>query len=179
MGRLLLRAVQAAGLSELAERALGGGGLRPSDLERLRGEDILLVAGLADLVRAKLRGDEVRIVTTGSPRDASLYVVDAALGQGEATGADFLREVALARLLSPKERSIAVSFDAAGLELAQTALLFGADTLFGELSGKRTLPLLDGPEARRAEILGLCERAGRRVRFVDAEPVHAAQELRG
>lgn len=177
MGRFLMRAVQAAGLAELAERALFGQGLVASDLARLRGEDLLLVAGLADLVREKLRGDEVRIFPRSSVPDGAVVVVDAALGAGPAaTGANFLREVALARLAEPAERSIAVSFEAAGLELAQTALLFGADVIFGELSGKRTLPLLDGPQARRTELLGLCERAGRRVRFVEVEPAQARLE---
>ncbi len=181
MGRLLLRALGSAGLLPVADRALLGDGLSAAELDRLRGEDILLVAGLADLVRAKFHGPEVRILSAQAMRDAresAPWLVNAVLGDGpNATGADFLREVALARLAAPAARSLAVSFDGAGLELAQTALLFGANVLVGDLGGKRTLPLLDGPEARRVEILGLVERAGRSVRFVDGEPTQESPRL--
>jgi hypothetical protein len=51
MGRLWQRAVVRAGISELGERALAGGGLSPEEVERLRSEDVLIVAGLADAVR--------------------------------------------------------------------------------------------------------------------------------
>jgi hypothetical protein len=40
--------------------------------------------------------------------------------------------------------------------------------LFGDLGGKRTLPLIDGPDARRVELTGLIERSGRRVVFEGA-----------
>jgi hypothetical protein len=175
MGRLLTRAVNAAGLAELAERALLGAGLGHSELDRLRREDILLVAGIADSVRAKFHDDEVRIVTTQAARDGAAMLVHAQVGEGpHATGADFLREVALTRLATPASRSVAVSVESVGLELAQTALLFGANELHADLGGKRTLPLLDGPEARRVEISGLCERAGRTVRFVERQEVESA-----
>ena len=85
--------------------------------------------------------------------------------------------VALARLCAAADKSIAVSYEQIGIELAQTALAFGADALIGDLSTKRTLPLLDGPAARREEITGLIERAGRKARFVD-EGNSAAMESR-
>lgn len=176
MGRVLMRAIHAAGLQELADRALAGGGLPANDIERLRKSDLLLVAGLADLVREKFRGDEVRIVTSGAARDPN--VVLAELGTSERaglTGAELLVEVALIRLRTPADRSVAVSLDAVGLELAQTALVFGADVLFGDLGGKRLLPLLDGPQARKQELSGLITRAGRTPRFVEAGAESAEQ----
>jgi hypothetical protein len=167
MGRVLSRAIEAAGLSECQTRALSGAGLRPAEIDQLRGADLLLVAGLADLVRAQFRGDDVRVVAKPRLREPKLAVFEAGAEQTRPTGAELLREIALLRLATPADTSVAVSFDALGLELAQTALLFGADVLFGELAGKRTLPLLDGPAARRREIAGLVERSGRRARFAD------------
>ena len=64
--------------------------------------------------------------------------------------------------------AIAVNVEQVGLQLAQVALAFGADALVGDLGGKRTLPLLDGPVARQKELTGLLERAGRSVRFIEA-----------
>jgi hypothetical protein len=171
MGRVFSKAIEAAGLAEYHAAALAGAGLAPAQIDRLRSADLLLVAGLADLVRAQFRGDDVRIVAKSRVREPNLVVFEASAGENAPTGADVLRELALLRLATPADRSVAVSFDALGLELAQTALLFGADTLFGELAGKRTLPLLDGPAARRREIAGLVERSGRRARFADdSEP---------
>ena len=70
-----------------------------------------------------------------------------------------------------------MSFEQIGLGLAQVALAFGADVLIGDLRAQRTLPLLDGPVARRAELTGLVERTGRRVRFVEQEPAIEAQPI--
>jgi 2-iminoacetate synthase ThiH len=173
MGRLLQRAIERAGLGELAERAMRGQGLDDADLERLRGADVLIVAGLADAVRAKHRGDEVRLLgNEDARRAADLVRLDLAVGRTDgATGQELLLQVALARLARPCNQAIGLSFEQIGLQLAQTALAFGADTLFGDLGAKRTLPLLDGPAARRVEITGLIERGGRSVRWVEAEGV--------
>jgi hypothetical protein len=131
-------------------------------------------------VREKFHGDAVSLASPQQLRELPAVLVEAPLGEGTGeTGAEWLREVALARLATPGARSIAVSFESASLQLAQTALVFGADVLVGDLGGKRTLPLLDGPEARRVEIRGLCERAGRTVRFVDADGARAQQETLG
>ena len=176
MGRVLSKAIEAAGLSEYLARALAGTALSQSDTDRLRAADLLLVAGLADEVRAHFRGDDVRIVPKSRVREPKLVVFDVAPEAAGPTGAEVLREIALLRLRTPGDTAVAVSYDALGLELAQTALLFGADVLFGELAGKRTLPLLDGPSARRREIAGLVERSGRRPRFADeADQVVAEQ----
>jgi hypothetical protein len=169
MGRLWMRAIERAGLSALAERALQGRGLDPADLAVVRESDVLLVAGLADAVRERHRGDEVRLVAPDQARqqpDLVRLQLDAGRADGP-TGQELLFEIALARLAQPAERAIGVALDQLGLELAQTALAFGADTLIADLGSKRTLPLLDGAAARREEITGLLLRAGRRVRFSD------------
>jgi hypothetical protein len=167
MGRLLTRARAQAGLTELAARAGEGRGLAPDDIARLRSSDVLLVAGLADAVRKQVRGDEVRVLgQDAARREPALMRLELALGGAEgATGQELLLEVALARLATPGTYAIGVNLDALGLELAQTALAFGADVWIADLAGKRTLPLLDGAGARREELSGLIERSGRRPRF--------------
>jgi 2-iminoacetate synthase ThiH len=171
-----MQAVERAGLSELAARALSGSGLDARDLATARGSDVLVVAGLADAVRERHRGDEVRLLASDQARLQSDLVrlqLDAGSVDGP-TGQDLLFEIAIARLATPASRGIAVSVEQLGLQLAQTALAFGADTLIADLSSKRTLPLLDGPAARREEIAGLLQRAGRRVRFVADDPADAS-----
>jgi hypothetical protein len=167
MGRVLSRAIEAAGLAECRARVLSGAALGKDELAQLRAADLLLVAGLADEKRQHFHGDEVGIVARSRVHAPNVVVFDEAPSELGATGAELLRELALLRLTTAAEVSIAVSFDALGLELAQTALLFGADMLFGDLGGKRTLPLLEGPAARRVEIEGLVARSGRRARFID------------
>jgi 2-iminoacetate synthase ThiH len=165
---MLTRAIDEAGFSEAKSRLLAGEALSPAELARLQEADLLVVAGLADLVRKQFRGDEVRLIASCRPRDPAVCVFAAKVEAGEAagtTGADLLRRIALTRLQIPHEHALAVSLDELGVELAQTALVFGADVLFGDLAGKRALPLIDGPDARRAELTGLIERSGRRVVF--------------
>jgi 2-iminoacetate synthase ThiH len=175
MGRIWQQAMERAGLGEIAERALTGSGLDAADLERLRSSELLLVGSLADAVRKKHRGAEVRVLTPERARqERGLLRVEPALGATGLTGEEALREVALARLAHSATRSIGVSFDDIGLHLAQVALIFGADLWWGELGGKRTLPLLDGAAARRREIEGLLSRAGRSVRWDEAEAVSLA-----
>jgi len=183
MGRFLNRALERTGLTALAERALSGVGLDEQALARMQDADVLVIAGLADAVRGRHRGDEVRIMTAETARrDGMVVRLNLALasgsGQGDGpTGEELLRQVALARLARPADQSIGVSFDQIGLGLAQVALAFGADVLIGDLRAQRTLPLLDGPAARRVEITGLVERTGRRVRFVDQEPATEGQPV--
>lgn len=177
MGRMLSRAIEAAGMGDLAERALSGAGLAEADMARVRGADLLIVAGLADAVRARHRGDEVQLHDRTSMASADgLVCLDLDVGRPDGpTGQEALLEVAYARLSTPADRGIAVDFEQIGLELAQTALAFGADGLCGELSGKRTLPLLDGPAARQREIEGLIERGGKRVRWCFGQQAVPAQ----
>jgi hypothetical protein len=176
MGRILDRALEQAGLSDLAERVLQGRGLTAAELVRVRGADVLVLAGLADAVRERFHGDDVRVLgSAAAQRDAELMrLAFEDRGEGGRTGQELLTEVALARLATPGQRSIGVRVDEIGLQLAQVALTFGADVLFGDLGGDRILPLLDGPEARRAELDALIERAGRKVRQEDLRPVTAA-----
>ncbi|MGD8861676.1 MAG: hypothetical protein PVI30_16825 [Myxococcales bacterium] len=169
MGRMMTRALEEAGLTDVVERALEGRGLDDADLARLREADALLVAGLADMVRERHRGDAVRVMTTEAARasgDLRRLELDAARADGP-TGQEMLLQVALERLATPCDRGIGLGFEDVGLELAQTALAFGADCLYGDLGSRRTLPLLDGAAARRAEIEGLLQRAGRSVRWVE------------
>jgi 2-iminoacetate synthase ThiH len=177
MGRMMRAAIERAGLSDVAERALSGKGLDAKDLKRLRKADVLVLAGLADAVREKHRGHEVRVLTVDAASVASdlkLLELDAGRADG-ATGQELLIEIAVARLTTPAAQGIAVSFEQLGLELAQTALVFGADALVGDLGSRRTLPLLDGPLARRTELTGLIERTGRTARFDDEDAVTAAR----
>lgn len=174
IGRMLRTALQQAGLLELGERALRGEGLGLSDIAALERADLLLVAGLADAVRKQHRGDEVRLLSgAAAKREPELLRVNLDAGRSDGpTGEELLRQIALARLATPSGRSVGVSFEQLGLELAQTALAFGADALWGDLETKRTLPLLTGKAARRQEIEGLVQRSGRRVRWI--EDVQAA-----
>jgi hypothetical protein len=172
MGRILVEALQRAGLSDLAERALQGAGLGAADLERMRRADVLLLAGLADAVRGRFHGDEVRVLSSeAARRDPELLrlALDAGDTDGK-TGQELLVEVALARLATPGKTSVGIGVEQLGLQLGQVALSFGADVLFGDFTSPRTLPLLDGPAARRSEIGGLIERAGRTVRFEGLQP---------
>jgi 2-iminoacetate synthase ThiH len=169
MGRVFSRALAQAGLSDLQERVLSGEPLTHSDLQRLQAADLLLVAGLADLMRARFRGDDVSFLRSNAVREPELHLFKGVASEHGATGADVLRELALLRLSTKPSTGIAVSVEALGLELAQTALLFGADTLIGDLSNARTLPLLDGAAARRNELVGLIARSGRRVKFPESE----------
>jgi hypothetical protein len=180
MGRLLSHAIEQAGLGDVAERALAGHGLGEGDLARLRAADVLLVAGLADMVRERHRGDEVRLLGNEAARRATdLVRVDLQAGGAEGpTGQELLARIALARLAAPADKGVAIGLEQIGLELAQTALAFGADAVFGDLGSKRTLPLLDGAAARRHEITGLIERAGRRVRWVDLNAAAMGSESR-
>jgi 2-iminoacetate synthase ThiH len=171
MGKVFSRALEQAGLTDLHSRVLSGEPLSQTELLRLAAADLLLVAGLADAMRARFRGDEVRFVRASAARELDLIVFTGVASEHGATGADVLRELALLRLATKPSTSIALSIETIGLELAQTALLFGADTLIGDLSNARTLPLLDGAAARQREVAGLIARSGRRVTFGDAEPV--------
>jgi 2-iminoacetate synthase ThiH len=180
MGRLWRLAVERAGLADVAERALAGRGLDAAGLARLRAADTLVLAGMADAVRERHRGDEVRMFPEEvARRDRSLVALEPSGGPGgavgmEATGEEWLREVALARLGAAGSLSIGVRFDLLGIELAQVALVFGADAWWGDFGARRVLPLF-GASERRGEIRGLFERIGRRPVWIDA-PATAREE---
>jgi 2-iminoacetate synthase ThiH len=85
----------------------------------------------------------------------------------QTTGEEVLRAIALARLSTPVSRAVAVGWDHVGLQLAQTALVFGANVLFGGIGAQGVLPLADNPGIRRQEITGLVQRALRTPQWVE------------
>jgi 2-iminoacetate synthase ThiH len=174
MGRMARLALERAGLADVAERALSGVGLGEADLARLRGADTLVLAGLADAVRERHRGDVVQMLhEDAARRDRQVVALDlGAPGAEGATGEELLRAVALARLGASGAQAVAVRFDVLGLELAQVALAFGADAWWGDFGARRVLPLFDASE-RRAEVQGLLERIGRRAVWHDARELGA------
>jgi hypothetical protein len=95
MGRVLSRAIEAAGLAACQARVLEGGGLSVDEVERLRSADLLLVAGLADQARAQFRGEDVQIMTRPQAAQATLVIFEASAEQRGPTGAEVLREIAL------------------------------------------------------------------------------------
>lgn len=170
MQAMIEKAMAEAGLDEVAQRVRRAEPLDEATLQQLARADVLLVSRLADAVRAQHHGDEVLLVD-GDPAALGLDVVtvEPPLGGEEgATGQEALHRIALERLRTPGSRRVAVGWEALGLELAQTALLFGADTLYGRLAASRALPVVDGRGlGRREEIKGLVQRSGRDPRWHD------------
>lgn len=173
MGTLVTRAIEQAGFTDICERALQGQ-LSQEDLKRLGTADTLVLSSIADQVRAKFHGDEVTLVATRNalPTDVDALVVSSShrVDAQALTGEEALRAIALGRLSTPPARSVAVSWDHIGLQLAQTALLFGANVLFGGIGQKGVLPLADNPGIRRQEITGLVQRALREPQWFEAAP---------
>ncbi|MEY4578060.1 MAG: hypothetical protein RL701_2763 [Pseudomonadota bacterium] len=172
---VLSRALETAGLADYQERVMAAVPLTHVELTQLRAVDLLLVAGLADARRARHHGDDVQLLSYAAARTAGVVVFDQTPTAAGATGAELLRELALLRLATPAHMAVAVSIEGLGLELAQTALLFGADALVGDLGNARTLPLLDGVAARKRELEGLIVRSGRRAKFETTEPAATVQ----
>jgi hypothetical protein len=183
MSKLVDRAIDAAGLGAVlaARRAKA-----PLDghLARLRAADLLALGALADQVRAEEVGADVRIHAGGdggSPSSGETIILPR--GDGEITGLELLREVAVARIAGPHGVHVRIDWDRCGLELAQVALGFGADELVGLLATKRGLPIADGEllgvgkksrrelaqVVKRKELAACVERAGRVAVFVRAD----------
>jgi hypothetical protein len=198
--RFVEEAIAKAGLGQvLAAR-------RSGDLESVRttvtswsAADLLALGAVADSVRADDVGEVVRIheraPVAGEPEvtwvDASTY----------ASELDFLRAVAVARIVSRKGARIGVDWSKCGMELAQVALGFGASELRGPITRKSGLPIYADEKTKvkgqgmvelrsikRQEIGALVTHAGRRPVFVDegdpAELAHvdgarAQQEVAG
>jgi hypothetical protein len=177
LSSLITRALEEAGLADLSERLFAGQLPHEGDLARLREADTLVLAALADALREHCRGDRVRAMSSDAARRARdlVRVSPDVMRADGTTGEQALREVALARLTSAQDRSVGVGIEEVGLELAQVALTFGADVLWTDLDARRTLPLLDGPAARRTELAGLIARSGRSVEWVDA-PTAAVEQ---
>lgn len=181
MSILVDRAIEAAGLGDwLAARREGRS---PVDLvTRLESADLLALGALADRVRQEEVGDEVRIYTGDVPPEHSGLIVLSAR-EGEPTGLDFLRKVAVSRVTGPRGGDVRVDWTSCGLELAQITLGFGANELWGRIANKRGLPLAPGELAgvgkksrreladhvKRVELAGFVRRAGRVAVFIGAE----------
>jgi 2-iminoacetate synthase ThiH len=181
MSALVDRAVEGAGLAPVLE-ARRAGTLDQTHAARLREADLLALGALADRVRAEEVGDEVRIYTQPSDDDDARIVLLPHVDR-ELTGLELLREVAIARVTGPRAARVRVDWTRCGLELAQVALGFGADELFGTIANKRGLPLAEGELlgvgkksrlepaeiVKRRELAGFVQRAGRTPRFVQRE----------
>jgi 2-iminoacetate synthase ThiH len=182
MSGIVERAIESAGLGALRS-ARQVGRLSEDAVERLKKADLLALGALADQVRKQEVGDDVRVYIDATPAEAGPGVVLIAAGEGEATGLDLLRQVAVCRVTGPRGVSVRVDWTSCGLEIAQVALGFGANELCGRIANKRGL-LIAADElsgvgkksqrelarvAKRKEIAGYVKRAGRVPVFIEAE----------
>jgi 2-iminoacetate synthase ThiH len=182
MSVLVDRAIESAGLSDLLEMPRDG--RISSDLaSRLASADLLALGALADRIRQQEVGDEVRVFTGDVSSDPMMGLVLISAGEGEATGLDLLRKVAVSRATGPRGVNVRVDWTVCGLELAQVTLGFGANELCGRIANKRGLPLAPGElsgvgkksrreladRAKRAELAGYIQRAGRVPMFIDPD----------
>lgn len=186
MSLLVDRAIESEGLSDLL-RAPRDGRLTPDLALRLASADLLALGALADRIRQEEVGDEVRVFTGEGSSDRMAVAVLISAGEGEVTGLDLLRKVAVSRVTGPRGVNVRVDWTGCGLELAQVTLGFGANELCGRIANKRGLPLAPGElsgvgkksrreladQAKRAELAGYIRRAGRVPVFIGA---HGARE---
>jgi 2-iminoacetate synthase ThiH len=178
-------AIARAGLGAVAVARLAGD-VAAADRARalLASADILALGALADQVRAAEVGDAVRVRCSGGAERARPEGVTVVSG----TGLELLRAVAIARITSAPGARIAVDWDSAGLEVAQVALGFGANELWGAVANKRGLAIAGDATKRvkgrgdvslrllkRDEIAALVARC-KRTPVVDDEPREAASE---
>jgi 2-iminoacetate synthase ThiH len=178
---LVDRAIEAAGLSAVLA-ARQSGRVDAGDAERLHGADLLALGALADRVRANEVGDDVRIYTHAAAESGDAVVLPSP--DGDLTGLELLREVAIARITGPRGARVRVDWTRSGLELAQVALGFGANELAGFIANKRGLPMAEGEKlgvvgkksrleaaeiVKRKELEGFVRRAGRTPRFDEEE----------
>lgn len=177
--RFIDRAIADAGLLPLAEaRRAGNMEVVRANADVLRDADLLVLGAIADGLRAAEVGDVVRI--HHGELAAEVVWVSPPETAGGAGDLDALREVALMRILSPRETCIGVDWSRLGLELAQVALGFGASELRGSITKKNGLPILasdarkvrgaklvDLASIKRREIAALVRNAGRVPSFTD------------
>jgi hypothetical protein len=141
--------------------------------------DLLALGALADEIRRVDIGPEVRFCTQASEADRAAYRGVFVPRAGK-TGFELLREVAIARITAEPGACVRVDWDDAGFELSQVALGFGANEIWGALSNKRGLPILDEEmkkvkgegmvslqALKRRELQKLLSYVGRNVVFVD------------
>lgn len=138
MNTLTEKAIQEAGLLDWFRARLTEG-VGADVGERLKKADLLVLGAMADELRRTEMGDEVRIfANVTAPSDSKTIEVAKA-----ATGLDFLRAVAIARLTSPRGTHVRIDWSKVGLEIAQVALGFGANELVGDIANKRGLPIAE------------------------------------
>ena len=139
---LAAKAIAAAGLDDvLAARERGESVAAHRD--QLMSADILVLGALADLVRAREVGAEVRVTMRRDADCRSASLVKTPAMPPTDRGLAFLRAVAMARLESAPATAIAVDWGDCGFELAQLALSFGANELLGPPLSRRGLPIAD------------------------------------
>ena len=184
MSRFIEEAIAKAGLAPvLAARRAG-------DLEAVRSTvtswgaaDLLVLGAVADAVRVEDVGEVVRIHEHASRAlaqgDVETTWVDASTYASEL---EFLRAVAVARIVARNGARIGVDWSKCGMELAQVALGFGASDLRGPITRKSGLPIyadeklkvkgqgmVELSSIKRQEIGALVTHAGRLPVFVDIE----------
>lgn len=142
MSPLVKKALERAGLGDIARARLAGEPLPEGSREKLEGASLLALGALADAVRAQACGDVVQ-VHLKAPRGADVTFVAREGAHGQDAGLSVLRRVAVARVLAPNAARVGVNYMDTGLELAQVALGFGASDLLGVLVNKRGLPIAD------------------------------------
>lgn len=188
MSVLIERAIAAAGLEDVLVRRRRGDE-RSVDVGRLLAADLLVLGALADQVRTDEVGREVRVFTSARIAGPGVVLVPAA-GR-TTTGLELLREVAVARLTSPRAAAVRVDFARSGLEIAQIALGFGANELMGPIVSKSGAAFEDGAlvgigkrshwelasVVKRREIDGFVRLAGREPVFVEHEGLEVTGQL--
>ena len=183
LSTIALRALTDAGLIDILHvRGVGDVeaiGRLQTRIEELRGADLLSLGALADAIRVAEVGPIVRIYAGIDSRPDAFTLRRAS---STVAGIDFLRSVAIARVLRERSARLRVDWGDIGLELAQVALGFGANELIGPIADKRGLPIADGSAKKvkgqgtvsmqllkRKELAGLIAIAGRTPMFVDAQ----------
>lgn len=145
MSPLVTKALEKAGLADLAQARLRGEIFPEARLADLVKADLLALGAFADAVRARAAGDDVHF-RKGDERDVVWVKRDEPGADGSGLGV--LRRVAILRIVSPDHVRIGVNYTDTGLELAQVSLGFGASELTGVLANKRGLPIADDATKR-------------------------------
>jgi 2-iminoacetate synthase ThiH len=182
MTPLVSRALAQAGLLEALEARESGGRARLEDLRPvLEAADWLLLGALANEIREREVGRDVRVFANSSP-DTDSAARDF-VGEPSDGGIPFLRRVALDRIFSTPAARVRVGWDGLGMEFAQVTLAFGASELFGAVRfkdgelvtvdallghGKRS-KLEPAQVVKRREVARFLTRAGRRALFATPE----------
>ncbi len=133
-------------MTPLVSGALQSAGLLPLYQAHQRGEpiarssispnvDLMALGALADAIRIEDVGHEVFVFANRQATHAAVEV------PASARGLVLMREVAIARITSPRGSRVRVDWGACSLEVAQVALGFGANELVGPISNRRGLPI--------------------------------------